>query len=170
MVDMLDIFKTILPDGVEVDKVSERNSIFRVTVSWEDQKTTVDLNRMCAPGYERHHCMSAVVNAMSSMLITRGDLVGAKAWLDKLLNNKPTGEIAVIKLDTLTGKITRVYEYLDSFEDAALLCQLAMTRKQQHELIYITPGSNKSIDTRNEELYRKALDIEFRVLEYMNEE
>ncbi len=170
MVNMFDIFQSMLPDGVEVSKCREGYSVYTIVVQWESERAAVELRKTCAPGYERQHCMSAIINAMSTMLISKGDLVGARAWLDKLQRTKPCGEISVIKVDTTTGKVSRVYEWLDSFEDAALLCQLAMTRKQDHELIYIAPGSNKSIDKTNEELYKRALDVEKGVLEYMNED
>lgn len=78
-------------------------------------------------------------------------------------------EITVYAFHTKTKEFRVVYEYVATADDAMLLSQLAMGRKDPEEIILVAPGSNKGI-TRYPELYRKALEIENEVLEYMEDD
>ena len=46
----------------------------------------------------------------------------------------------------------RIYEFIETYEEADLLAQLEMKRKADNELIFIFPGSNR--DLSEEELSR----------------
>jgi hypothetical protein len=66
--------------------------------------------------------------------------------------------ISVVKINVDAKKYKRLYECIESFEEAELLAQLAMSDKDERELIMITPGWNRSIRNNAEE-YQKALEL-----------
>jgi hypothetical protein len=67
---------------------------------------------------------------------------------------------SVIKINDKLNKTTCLYEYIETLEEAELLAQLAMCNKHPwDELIYITPGWNKSINKNNLEEYQKSLEL-----------
>jgi len=78
-------------------------------------------------------------------------------------------EFTVYAFHTKTKDFRVVYEYVETADDAMLLSQLAMERKGPEEIILVTPGSNKGI-TKYPELYKKALELEKKVIEYMEED
>jgi len=51
----------------------------------------------------------------------------------------------VIKFDTITRKITHLYDCIKTWEEAELLSQLAMSYKGDNSLIMILPGFNRGI-------------------------
>lgn len=163
--NMLDIFTMLLPRGVEIVHSEVENGAFRIQLKYHNQEAVTFVRTAVAPGTERYHCLRAVIHAMSSMALKAGQTNIATLWLDKLEEQRH-GDFSVFKLDTNTGKMTSLYEWLDSFEDAYLLCQLAMTHKRDCEIIVITPGSNKSID-KCPDLYNRAQALERHVLRYM---
>jgi hypothetical protein len=70
------------------------------------------------------------------------------------------GAYSVIKINDRLNKETCLYEYIETLEEAGLLAQLAMCNKHPwDELIYITPGWNRSIDKNCPEEYIKALQL-----------
>lgn len=64
--------------------------------------------------------------------------------------------ISVCKFDSEMRGYTVLYDCIPTIEEAELLAQLAMTEKQNNELIFIFPGWNKGID-KKPELHNKAL-------------
>lgn len=78
-------------------------------------------------------------------------------------------EYTVYAFHTHTKKFRVVYEYVKTADDAMLLSQLAMARKDPEEIILVTPGSNKGIYNMPD-TYKRALELEKEVLEYMEED
>lgn len=167
-VTMIDIFRTILPKNVTITKVVEKSGKYELSITTEGYSTNVDLNKCVAPGSAWRHCYTALATAMSSLYLSKGNYGLARWWLDQITEKDGVDNFSVAKRDTSTGKVTMLYDYLDSLEDAYLLSQLAMTRKEDWEVVYIYPGPNKSIH-RDGELYKRALDLEQKVLECMKD-
>lgn len=74
--------------------------------------------------------------------------------------------LSVCKMDTNNNnKFETLYEFIESPDDAILLSQLAMSEKQDDELIFIFIGYNRSIKTHHKDEYSKALLLaeEYRV-------
>lgn len=71
--------------------------------------------------------------------------------------------LSVCKIDK-DGIGGRLYENIPTFEEADLLAQLAMSEKEDNELIIIMPGWNRSIKRYPEEYERaKLLAEEYKI-------
>lgn len=79
--NILDVFKNILPDGMEITKCKELSNKYKLTISYNGMSAPCELNKLCTPGNEKSLCMQAIDNAMSSMYLDKGDLREAEAWL-----------------------------------------------------------------------------------------
>lgn len=79
--EMIDIFKETLQEGMEISKCKELSNKYKFTLSYNGMSATCELSKLCTPGNEKSLCMQAIDNAMSSMYIDKGDLKEAKAWL-----------------------------------------------------------------------------------------
>ena len=77
--------------------------------------------------------------------------------MDKNMTNKHLG-LSVCKINNDTGRKIKLYEFIPTFEEAMLLSQLAMSDKNDNELIYILPGWNLGIKKFSDE-YKKALEL-----------
>ena len=55
-------------------------------------------------------------------------------------------------------KYKPVYEFIETSEEAELLAQYAMTKKNFQDLVFIFPGDNRSIDKTPEE-YARAKEL-----------
>lgn len=75
---------------------------------------------------------------------------------------------SIWKINTNTYTRICLYDYISDMNDVELLAQLAMSQRDSDydELIYIMPGSNRSIK-RNPEEYQKALEL---AEQYKNED
>lgn len=56
------------------------------------------------------------------------------------------------------GTYKNLYEFINTYEEAELLAQLAMSNKSLNDLIFIFPGYNRGIE-RNKEEFEKALKL-----------
>jgi hypothetical protein len=65
--------------------------------------------------------------------------------------------LSVAKLND-RGKYETIYDCIDTFENAELLSQLAMSNKREDELIIIFPGWHRGIE-KKPEVYKKALEL-----------
>ena len=81
--NMLDIFKSVLVEGMEIVKVKELANKYRITLTFKGLKNTIELNKTCVPSYEIFYCKGAVATALSSIYINLHDLDNASKWLDK---------------------------------------------------------------------------------------
>lgn len=94
--NMLDVFKSILQNGMEIEKVKEHNENYKFVLSYKGMTAKCQLPKVCALGYERNVCKNVINNAISGMYINANNLIEAKKWLDgekwnneKNINNNP---------------------------------------------------------------------------------
>jgi hypothetical protein len=67
---------------------------------------------------------------------------------------------SIYKYNETTGKMTCLYRDIESQEDIDLLAQYAMCQKDPwNELIFVTPGFNRSIKENHPEQYKKAQQL-----------
>lgn len=88
---MLDVLKSRMHKApkLSIKHVKELCSKYKITFAYEsnlDQSnvTTVDLPKCCTPKHENYSADQAIITAMSTILINRGEIKLAKLWLDKL--------------------------------------------------------------------------------------
>ena len=83
--EMLDILKGRLPDGLEIVKVKNRsgNSQTEILFSYEGTEAKGWLPKTCTPGRAENCCDFLTYGVMAQIGLQRGDLVMAKGWLDK---------------------------------------------------------------------------------------
>ena len=86
---MINVLKTVLQDGMEIEKVKEMANEYRVTLKYKGMTGNCSVSKMCSPGNEKSLCMKSIDTAISGMYINVGNLAEAKAWLDgERWNNK----------------------------------------------------------------------------------
>jgi hypothetical protein len=67
---------------------------------------------------------------------------------------------SIYKYNDVTKEMTCLYRDIESQEDIGLLAQYAMSQKDPwDELIFITPGHNRSIKENHPEEYKKAQQL-----------
>lgn len=81
---MLNIFSKRLPKELKFISYKETNSKYKVTVGYQDITTVVELHKAVVPGCHNKIVDIAIITAMSTLLFKKGDVEGARAWLDKL--------------------------------------------------------------------------------------
>lgn len=79
--DILDVFKDTLQDGMEITKCKELSNKYKLTLSYNRMSASCEINKLCTPGNEKSLCMQAIDNAMSTMYLGIGDLKEAESWL-----------------------------------------------------------------------------------------
>ena len=79
---MINVLKSVLQDGMEIEKVKEMANEYRVTLKYKGMTGNCSVSKMCTPGNEKSLCMKSIDTAISGMYINAGNLAEAKAWLD----------------------------------------------------------------------------------------
>lgn len=79
--NMLDVFKDTLQDGMKITQCKELLNKYKLTLSYNGMSASCELNKLCMPGNEKSLCMQAIDNAMSTMYLGKGDLKEGEAWL-----------------------------------------------------------------------------------------
>lgn len=79
---MINVLKTVLQDGMEIEKIKELSNEYRVTLKYKGMTGSCSVSKMCSPGNEKSLCMKSIDTAISGMYINVGNLAEAKAWLD----------------------------------------------------------------------------------------
>lgn len=79
---MINVLKTVLQDGMEIEKIKELSNEYRVTLKYKGMIGNCSVSKMCSPGNEKSLCMKSIDTAISGMYINAGNLEEAKAWLD----------------------------------------------------------------------------------------
>ena len=70
---------------------------------------------------------------------------------------------SVCKLSRYSKKYEKLYDFIENFEDAFLLSQLAMSEKKDDELIFIFPGWNLGIEQEKyKDAYERALQLAYK--------
>ena len=104
--NILDIFKDTLQDGMEITKCKELSNKYKMMLSYNGMFASCEVNKLCTPGNEKSLCMQAIDNAMSSMYIDKGDLKEAEAWLHGERWNDDDG-------NNVSDTMNDIIEYLD---------------------------------------------------------
>lgn len=79
---MINVLKSILQDGMEIEKIKEMSNEYRVVLKYKGMTGNCSVSKMCTPGNEKSLCMKSIDTAISGMYINAGNLEEAKAWLD----------------------------------------------------------------------------------------
>ena len=79
---MINVLKSVLQNGMEIEKVKEMANEYRVTLKYKGMTGNCSVSKMCTPGNEKSLCMKSIDTAISGMYINVGNLAEAKAWLD----------------------------------------------------------------------------------------
>lgn len=85
--EMVEILKGRLPDGLEIVKVKDRSNRSQAEIVFRYQGVEVNgwLPKMCTPGYEENVCDRTAYNAILSVaLYHKKDIEMAQKILDKL--------------------------------------------------------------------------------------
>lgn len=77
--NILDVFKDTLQDGMKITKCKEISNKYKLTISYKRMSALCEINKLCTPGNEKSLCMQAIDDAISSMYINSGDLREAQA-------------------------------------------------------------------------------------------
>lgn len=86
--EMLEILKTRLPEGLKILKVKDRPGYSQAEIRFEYDGTEGIgwLHKVCAPGKENAICDYSICAVMANICIQRNELEKARLWLDKQLN------------------------------------------------------------------------------------
>lgn len=79
---MINVLKSILQDGMEIEKIKEMSNEYRVVLKYKGMTGNCSVSKMCTPGNEKSLCMKSIDTAISGMYINAGNLEEAQAWLD----------------------------------------------------------------------------------------
>ena len=72
--NMLDVFKDTLQDGMEITQCKELLNKYKLILSYNGMSASCELNKLCMPGNEKTLCMQAIDKSMSTMYLGKGDL------------------------------------------------------------------------------------------------
>lgn len=83
--EMLDILKERLPDGLSITKVYDRrgSNYVKIWFSFDGKEHVGWLSKVCAPGNAEKACDFTICTAMMGFALERNDLPAAKYWTDK---------------------------------------------------------------------------------------
>lgn len=83
---MLDILNKRLVEGLNVKSITETNNKYKIYFEYEGEYAKAELPKLCTPGCHNKVADNAIITAMSTIYLNRGDINSAKLWLDKLIN------------------------------------------------------------------------------------
>lgn len=159
---MLDILLATLPRGVRFVNCKEKSQTYSIVFGYEEHTATAELPKTCGPNSAVKVCKQCIATAMSTIMLNKGDFVAASRWLEWPYKKELSKQLSVCKLIETSPhsfKYEALYEDIETVEEAYILSQLAMTERDDlSELIFIFPGRNTSINTRQKE-YEYALEL-----------
>lgn len=79
---MIDILKQELKSGMSVESEKELSNKWKIVITYNGMKASVDLPKACTPSAEKEVCRKTIDTALSTMYVNAGNLVEAKKWLD----------------------------------------------------------------------------------------
>ena len=85
IMEMLEILKGRLPEGLEIVKTKNKGSQTEIKFSYEGLEVVSWLPKTCTPGAAEYMCDSTLYGAMANVYMKRGDFDTAKFWMDKQL-------------------------------------------------------------------------------------
>jgi len=80
---MLDIFKERMPQGMEIIKVKERNSYYKITVKYNGVEAENDLPKSSTPGCQNKVCDFNIAAIMMYIALKKDDRDMAAEWHNK---------------------------------------------------------------------------------------
>ena len=89
MKTLLDLLVEMLPEGAEIRNAKETTSRFKFDFVYEGGVSKGNMFKVCALGYEKRFVAQEIASHMASILLDKGDVDGAKMWL----NVSSTGEM-----------------------------------------------------------------------------
>ena len=86
--EMLEILKGRLPEGLEIVKVKNRSgrSQTEILFRYDGVEFTSYLHKTCAPGCENEVCDNVICGVLMAVALKQGDMEKAKYWMDRQLN------------------------------------------------------------------------------------
>ena len=84
VMEMLEILKGRLPEGLEIVKAKNKGSQTEIKFSYEGVEATSWLLKTCAPGAAEAVCDTTIYGVMMNVGFKRGDMAMVKFWSDKL--------------------------------------------------------------------------------------
>ena len=80
--NMLDLFKSRLPDGLELVKSQKRGDKYKVFLSYDGTDYATELRAVCPPKEENNVCDYTISTAMMAIALKRDDLELCIKWRD----------------------------------------------------------------------------------------
>lgn len=121
---MLDILKNRLPDGLMITDAKEKPSKYIVKFAYNGEQLSGqgELMKACAPGKENAICDTAIQVAMTGFMLNKGDLEGAKQWMDyaKRMPSTKTEGRKDAKAETIMKIIRSHNAVVKALEDSQL--------------------------------------------------
>ena len=82
MKTLLDLLTELLPEGAELRNAKETSSRFHFDFVYEGGVSKGNMFKVCALGYEERFVTQEIASHMASILLDKGDVDGAKMWLN----------------------------------------------------------------------------------------
>lgn len=79
--DMINVLKKTLQNGMEIIKYKELSNKYKITLGYKNMESSCELQKTCAPGKEIDVCKKTIDTAVSSMYINVGNFNEAQLWL-----------------------------------------------------------------------------------------
>ena len=80
--NMLDLFVSRLPDGLELVKSQKRGDKYKVTLVYDGTEYATELRAVCPPKEENNVCDYTISTAMMAIALKRDDLELCIKWRD----------------------------------------------------------------------------------------
>lgn len=82
---MLDIFKSKIPDGMELVKIKELSNRHKFDVEYLSTVSHTELFKSCTPGYENSYCERTLNSVLADIYFKLGYIEKAKEYLNKAM-------------------------------------------------------------------------------------
>lgn len=83
--EMLEILKGRLPEGLEIVKVKNRSgrSQSEILFRYDGVEFTSYLHKTCTPGCENAVCDNVIYSVLTAVAMKQGDMEKARYWMEK---------------------------------------------------------------------------------------
>ena len=88
MKTLLDLLIENLPEGAEIRNAKETTSRFRYDFVFDGEVRKGNMFKTCAPGCEESFVTKEIAGHMANISLGKGDMDGAKRWLDVCMTGK----------------------------------------------------------------------------------
>lgn len=82
---MLEIFKSRLPEGLEIKKIKDRSNAnqMEIILSYEGTEVKTWLYKTCTPGKAEKNCDYSIYTSMAQVFFLKNDFEKVQYWLRK---------------------------------------------------------------------------------------